>query len=156
MSEINAERTIFTLKSESFIADIAAGLSISPASVSIVCSNSDSSKCTGSPPLHALGNSTEVRVVVSGVMPARLKQPTRLAFSADGSMLVVSDTGNNAIRKLDLVSMTLTTIAGKSTGEAGFVNGHATSNAVVSACVSVFCVCVSACACVCLCVYLYR
>ena len=100
MSEINAERTSFTQKAASFISDIATQLSISATRVSIVCSVSPSSECAGSPPLLVRGNSTQVRVVVSGVTPARLKKPTRLAFSADGSMLVISDTGNNAIRKI--------------------------------------------------------
>ena len=105
MSEINAERTSFTQKAASFISDIATQLSISATRVSIVCSVSPSSdalalRCAGSPPLLVRGNSTQVRVVVSGVTPARLKKPTRLAFSADGSMLVISDTGNNAIRKI--------------------------------------------------------
>ena len=132
--EIEDERQAFAQKASTFQADIAARLSIDVSSIRIECAVSDCAPacCSGTPPLHKVGNSTEVRFVVSNLAPARVNKATRLAFSADGTMLVLSDTGNNAVRKLDLVSMTLTTLAGKSTGEAGFRNGHA-SNAVLEA-----------------------
>ena len=135
-TEIDAERQAFTQKAGTFQADIAARLSVDQSSIRIECAETATetatARCSGTPPLLAIGNSTQVRVVVSNLVPAQVKQATRLAFSTDGLMLVLSDTGNNAIRKLDLMSMTLTTLAGKSTGDAGSQNGHA-SNAVLTA-----------------------
>lgn len=43
---------------------------------------------------------------------AQLNEPTDVKASNDGSFLVIADRSNNAIRKLDLVTKNLTTIAG--------------------------------------------
>ena len=131
--EIEDERQVFAQEASTFQAKIADKLSIDVSSIRIECAVSDCAStcpCSGNPPLSKVGNSTEVRLVVSNLAPARVNRATRLAFSADGTMLVLSDTGNNAVRKLDLVSMTLTTLAGKGPGEAGVRNGHA-SNALL-------------------------
>jgi hypothetical protein len=136
-SEINAEREIFRNKSASFETDIAAKLSVVASKIKIECSSSTPSDCNGSPPLLRLGNATVVLVVISELEPARLKKPTRLEFSANGDFLVISDTGNHAIRKLDVRSMILTTLAGIGAspegrvGKAGMQDGVA-MNAVLT------------------------
>ena len=52
---------------------------------------------------------------------ARFKYPRGVAVS--GNFLYVTDTGNNTIRKIDLTSNTVTTIAGNAGAYAGFAEG---------------------------------
>ena len=138
-TDIETERQNFLQKAQLFAADIAAHLSIGPTRVAIECPVApchdtaqcgQAPSCTGSPPMLAVGNATSLRFVVSGMPPSLLKRPTRLTFSTDGTLLIISDTGNNAIRKLDLAAMTLSTVAGN--GMAGTQDGHS-SNAVLTA-----------------------
>ena len=129
MPEIDTARQLFKQKSSSFIAEIASRLSVDSSSISIVCSVSNSGAsqgCSGTPQLLPMGNSTRLRVVFSSAVPARVNEPSRLAFSKDGTLLIISDTGNNAIRSLNLASLTLTTVAGSRSGGAGMEDGHAT------------------------------
>ena len=51
---------------------------------------------------------------------ATLNFPVNLALSADRTQLYIADTGNNVIRKLDLSTMVITTVAGNSQGTAGY------------------------------------
>jgi serine/threonine protein kinase, bacterial len=53
---------------------------------------------------------------------ARFNLPTKLALDGEGC-LVISDSGNNRIRRLNLTSLEVTTIAGS--GEVGAQNGYA-------------------------------
>lgn len=67
---------------------------------------------------------SRVRVIDSGgmittLLAAPLNQPRGLAINGDG--LYIADTSNNAIRRYDLASGALTTVAG--TGVAGYLDG---------------------------------
>ena len=53
---------------------------------------------------------------------ARFNSPQGVALSAKG-LLLVADTGNHAIRVVDLGSMTVSTLAGSTNGISGLVNG---------------------------------
>jgi len=122
-TEIDASRQLFVDESSSFIGQMATRLSLDASRISIVCSSSTAQDCSGSPPLLPMGNSTRVRMLVSNVDPARVKAPSHLAFSTDGELLVISDTGNNAVRLLNLASLSMSTVAGN--GEAGLQDGPA-------------------------------
>jgi DNA-binding beta-propeller fold protein YncE len=59
----------------------------------------------------------------SGNSPnARFNQPVGVALSPDGSLILVADTGNHTIRRVDVATCQVTTIAGLA-GLPGSVNG---------------------------------
>lgn len=68
-----------------------------------------------------------------GVGPAaHFYDPTGLALSPDGKTLFISDFNNNLIRKLDLTTMAVTTIAGKGPNYCGHQDGVGTAATLCS------------------------
>lgn len=63
---------------------------------------------------------------------AELNNPRALALSADGSALFIADSGNNRIRKLNLVTGVITTIAGNGNGDFSGDGGQASGAALNS------------------------
>lgn len=59
-----------------------------------------------------------------GSLVARFSGPTDAAFSPDGRWIAVADTANNRIRRVQVATGVVTTLAG--TSELGFVDGPAT------------------------------
>lgn len=55
-----------------------------------------------------------------GFAEARFSNPQGMAFSPDGSLLYVADTGNHSIRALDLAARTVATIAGTGAQSASY------------------------------------
>ena len=58
----------------------------------------------------------------------RFKKPTSIASLADGERLVVVDSGNNALRIIDIANRTVSTLAGNANAAlGGYVDGEGTS-----------------------------
>jgi sugar lactone lactonase YvrE len=57
---------------------------------------------------------------------SRFNKPYDIALGAGGSVLYVSDEGNNAIRAVQLPEGQVSTVAGSTAGEPGFINGTST------------------------------
>ncbi len=56
---------------------------------------------------------------------ARFQQPRGIALSPDGSYALITDSWNNRVRRLDMVSNTVTSVAGS--GSSGFADGTGTN-----------------------------
>lgn len=72
------------------------------------------------------GGSSAVETIAGNGVPgfadgaarkARFNIPTALALSSDGKFLFVADTNNNRVRKIDLVNMQVSTVAGGGAGD---------------------------------------
>lgn len=72
---------------------------------------------------HLAGSTTGSTGFIDGAATsARFKSPSRLRLSPDGNSLFVADSSNFAIRKIDLVSLVVSTVAGNQT-EGDFATG---------------------------------
>ena len=60
--------------------------------------------------------------IVDGIINARFRHPHGISLSADGSVAVVADTYNHTIRKVDVMTGEVTTLAGKP-GVSGVMDG---------------------------------
>lgn len=58
---------------------------------------------------------------------ARFGRPDGLAVSPDGTTLYIADFGRNNIRKMDIASQTVSTVAGSTAGVAGFTDDTGTN-----------------------------